>query len=62
MDTILNEGPGLEEARRAWMSRTPMGRMGSPWELTGPIVMLCSKAGSYITGADLCVDGGSSVF
>ncbi|KAL9075797.1 MAG: hypothetical protein Q9157_003898 [Trypethelium eluteriae] len=25
MDTILNEGPGLEDARRSWASRNPMG-------------------------------------
>ena len=57
MDTILNDGPGLQEAREIWNSRTPMGRMGDPSELTGPIVMLCSAAGSYITGTDLHVDG-----
>jgi len=57
MDTILNEGLGLEEARRAWASRNPMGRMGSPSGLTGPVVLLCSPAGSFINGADLVVDG-----
>ena len=58
MDTVLNEGPGLEEARKVWTSRNPMGRMGAPEELTGPVVLLCSSAGSYITGMDLRVDGG----
>ena len=62
MDTILNEGPGLEGARRAWGERCPMGRMGSPEELVGVGVMLCSAAGSYVTGAEIRVDGGSSVF
>lgn len=62
MDTILNEGEGLEEARRTWTGRNPMGRMGKPEELTGPVVMLCSVAGSYITGADLVVDGGQICF
>lgn len=62
MDTILNDGPGLEEARRTWTERNPMGRMGQPDELTGPVVMLCSKAGSYITGADIVVDGGQICF
>ena len=56
-DTVLNEGDALREPRRAWVSRTPMGRMGRIDELTGVIVMLCSPAGSYITGADIVVDG-----
>ncbi|KAF2098412.1 NAD(P)-binding protein [Rhizodiscina lignyota] len=62
MDTILNEGAGLENARNAWAARNPMGRMGSPQELQGPIVLLCSGAGSYMNGADLVVDGGAIVF
>ncbi|KAF4964566.1 hypothetical protein FSARC_7525 [Fusarium sarcochroum] len=62
MDTILNEGDGLAEQRGVWAGRTPYGRMGKPEELTGVVVLLASKAGSYITGADLLVDGGISVF
>ncbi|KAF2760364.1 NAD(P)-binding protein [Pseudovirgaria hyperparasitica] len=62
MDTILNEGPGLEEARKIWAERNPMGRMGSPQELCGPLVLLCSNAGTYINGTDLLVDGGQTVF
>lgn len=62
MDTILNEGEGLEEHRRAWKGRIPFGRMGQPEELTGIIVVLASQASSYITGADFVVDGGLTVF
>ncbi|EWZ32499.1 hypothetical protein BFJ63_vAg5828 [Fusarium oxysporum f. sp. narcissi] len=62
MDTILNEGDGLAEHRAIWAKRTPYGRMGKPEELTGAVVLLASKAGSYITGADILVDGGISVF
>ncbi|PBK90200.1 NAD(P)-binding protein [Armillaria gallica] len=63
MDTVLNEGEGLAEGRRIWCERNPMGRMGAPEELTGAIVLLCSKyAGRYITGADILVDGGQTVF
>ncbi|KAK8189890.1 hypothetical protein HDK77DRAFT_443029 [Phyllosticta capitalensis] len=62
MDTILNEGAGLERARNSWASRNPMGRMGLPEELTGPLILLTSHAGSYINGADILVDGGAVVF
>lgn len=62
MDTILNEGEGLAEHRRIWAERNPYGRMGKPEELTGAIILLASQAGSYITGADILVDGGISVF
>lgn len=35
-----------------------MRRMGSPQELTGPVVFLCSDiGGSYVNGADIVVDG-----
>jgi sorbose reductase len=61
MDTILNEGEGLAEHRAIWAKRTPYGRMGKPEELTGAIILLASNAGSYITGADIVVDGGISV-
>ncbi|KAK7424839.1 hypothetical protein QQZ08_008469 [Neonectria magnoliae] len=62
MDTILNEGDGLAEARKVWQERNPSGRMGIPEELTGVVVMLLSRAGSYINGADIVVDGGGIVF
>ena len=57
MDTILNEGPGLETSRKIWASRNPMGRMGQPEELIGAIVLLCSRAGTYMNGCDIVVDG-----
>lgn len=62
MDTILNEGDGLAELRRTWAERNPFGRMGQPEELTGAVILLASQAGNYITGADILVDGGISVF
>lgn len=62
MDTILNEGDGLKVARDTWNERNPMGRMGVPEELCGAVVLLVSGAGRYITGADLVVDGGQTLF
>lgn len=62
MDTILNEGPGIAEARDVWAARNPTGRMGTPEELTGAIVMLSAETSSYINGTDIVVDGGAIVF
>lgn len=62
MDTILNEGPGIAEARNVWAARNPTGRMGVPDELTGAVVMLSAASSTYINGTDIVVDGGAIVF
>ncbi|CAH0033959.1 unnamed protein product [Clonostachys rhizophaga] len=62
MDTILNEGDGLQAARNTWNERNPNGRMGSPEELCGAVILLASSAGRYITGADIIIDGGQTLF
>lgn len=39
----------------------PLGRIGAPDDVAGATLYLCSRAGSYITGAILPIDGGLSV-
>ena len=41
-------------------SRTPMRRIGELDEVIAPVLFLASDAASYITGHDLCVDGGTN--
>lgn len=42
-----------------WLTRnTPMRRIGRLDELDGPLLLLCSDAGSFVTGQTLAVDGG----
>ncbi len=43
-------------------SKNPMNRIGQPDELKGAVALLCSPAGSYITGQNLCVDGGWAIW
>ncbi len=40
------------------LNHTPMGRFGQPQELAGATLLLASEAGSFITGAEILVDGG----
>jgi NAD(P)-dependent dehydrogenase (short-subunit alcohol dehydrogenase family) len=40
------------------MGHTPMGRVGKPEELVGPVLFLASNLSSYVTGTMLPVDGG----
>lgn len=61
MDTILNEGDGIAEARKVWSERNPTGRLGQPCELTSTVIFLASTAATYINGADIVVDGGGLV-
>lgn len=47
-----------EAEKQVFASRTSLGRWGKPEELMGPVLLLSSDAGSYITGQTLVVDGG----
>ncbi len=51
--------PATLGARRSAL--VPMGRQGTPWEVARAALFLASDDASFVTGAELVVDGGSSL-
>jgi L-rhamnose 1-dehydrogenase len=60
--TEINKDDLADAEKRKYMeSRVPLGRLGQPEDLAGPIVFLASDMAAYVTGAALLVDGGAFV-
>jgi NAD(P)-dependent dehydrogenase (short-subunit alcohol dehydrogenase family) len=56
---LTAQGQWAIPERAAWLlSRIPARRPGSPEDLVGATLLLCSPAGDYLTGQVLAVDGG----
>ncbi len=51
---------GSERAAR-WEAKVPLGRMAEPAEIRGLVLLLASKASSFITGDTILVDGGHAI-
>jgi NAD(P)-dependent dehydrogenase (short-subunit alcohol dehydrogenase family) len=43
------------------LSRTPLGRLAQPQDVSGIVAFLASPAAAFITGQTIAVDGGYSV-
>jgi len=57
--TELNDEFLASDAGKKLLGRVPFGRAADLKELEGPLLLLASDAGSYMTGSVLLVDGGS---
>jgi len=54
LDAVMTD----DEARRRILSRTPLKRLGEPWEVASIAVCLASDYASYLTGQTIYPDGG----
>ncbi len=58
-ESTQKENPAFIERLGA---KNPMGRIGKPYEIKGAALFLCSEASSYVTGQNISVDGGWTVW
>jgi L-rhamnose 1-dehydrogenase len=62
VETDINrEALGDPEVRSYWSRRAPLGRIGTPQDIAGPVLFFASEDSDWCTGAMLVVDGGTSV-
>jgi 3-oxoacyl-[acyl-carrier protein] reductase len=59
--TEINEDYLASDEGKAMTRSIPMGRFGAEGDLDGALLLLASKAGGYLTGATIVVDGGQMV-
>ena len=59
IETPMTAATREDPARlQSFMARIPMGRLGQPLDLVGPVIFLASDMSRYVTGITLAVDGG----
>lgn len=54
----IASAPDPQEARRAFVARQPMGRIGTPEEIAAMVLFLASDDSRYMTGQSIIMDGG----
>ncbi len=62
MDTALNNVPALDAQKKIWRSLTPQNRLGAVEDLNGLAVLLASDASAFMTGSNVIIDGGYTLY
>lgn len=62
IQTEANEGEEMEKLSKEWIRDIPMARIAKPEEFRGAAVWLVSDASSYVTGSEIVVDGGYTIW
>ncbi len=57
-EPMLGQGPDREQRIKAFVADCPLGRFGQPEEVAALAVLLASDEATYMTGAELVIDGG----
>jgi len=52
----------MPDRLKSWQDKTPLGRVAKPDEMAGAVVYLASDASTFVTGSDMIVDGGYSIW
>lgn len=61
LEDRINANPDPEAARKAFVGRQPMGRLGTAEEIATLVLYLASDESSYVTGQAFVADGGISI-
>jgi NAD(P)-dependent dehydrogenase (short-subunit alcohol dehydrogenase family) len=59
-DMIKRYAMQRPEQLKLWQDETMLGDLGATHELKGGIIYLCSDASRFVTGQNICIDGGIS--
>jgi len=62
IQTAANAGEEMEKLSKEWVKDIPLHRIANPEEFRGTAVYMASDASSYLTGAQIVVDGGYTVW
>ena len=55
---MFEDNENATDVRNGFLARVPVGRLGEPEDLAGPLLFLCSRASDFHTGHIIYADGG----